>query len=149
MNKAGADWTLTFLQRKIASEEHNRLKWLQTHSETSIKYLDHLFWTIDEFEAHQYISGQNELRCRMNIAHNMFILPRDPKFVLPRPGSFKLLQDHSVAPRTIVKLLLLDEIEVFGPPVKQFLNSFTRPFKFYISDRQRGEIARWALSTSV
>ena len=101
-----ADWTLTFLWRKIASEEHNKLKWLQTHSETSIKYLGHLLWTINESAAHQYISGQNEHRGRMNIAHNMFILPRDPMFVLPRLGSFKLLQDHSITPRTIVKLLL-------------------------------------------
>ena len=85
----------------------------------------------------------------MNIAHSMFILPRDPMFVLPRLGSFKLLQDHSITPSTIAKLLLQDEIEVFGSSVKQSLNSFTRLFKFYSSNRQRGEIVRWALSTTI
>ena len=54
----------------------------------------------------------------MNIAHNMFILPRDPIFVLPQLGSLKLLQDNSITPCTIVKMLLKGEIEVKGSPVK-------------------------------
>ena len=57
-------------------------------------------------------------RGRMNIAHNMFILPRDPIFVLPQLGSIKLLQDNSITPCTIVKMLLKGEIEVKGSPVK-------------------------------